>query len=332
MSKIMKYTLSDFNDITFNGFDFKLPEETVKIISELTIEVGSPDYVKTPIFQKRENPMKVAPIESKESNTINSKKKRNNKNIELLNDDDWEAVRNFQTTKIEQKVGIDAQMDVVRSFLNKLTDKNYADTRNKIIEIIDQMMTSENDTELLRIGIVIFEIASTNRFYSKIYAELYSDLIKKYDLMRTIFEDNLNKFMDLFDVIEYVDPSVDYDKFCKINKNNEKRKSLSTFFINLMLNNVITKHQIIEMIKKLLSNIMQYIKEENKKNEVDEITENIAILYKREHFENEKEYSDICVDNMNIDSIISKIANSKPKDYISLTNKTIFKFMDMIEM
>ena len=28
------------------------------IISELALEVGSPDYVKTPIFQKKENPMK----------------------------------------------------------------------------------------------------------------------------------------------------------------------------------------------------------------------------------------------------------------------------------
>ncbi len=53
-SKIMKYTLEDFNNITFNGFKFDFPEETLKIISELTLEVGSPNYVKTPIFQKRD--------------------------------------------------------------------------------------------------------------------------------------------------------------------------------------------------------------------------------------------------------------------------------------
>ena len=106
MAKMMKYTLSDFNDITFNGFDFKLQEETVKIISELTIEVGSPDYVKTPIFQKRDNPMKVAPNNENKDllNSLNGHKKKKNKNIELLNDNDWEVLRNFQTTKIEQKV------------------------------------------------------------------------------------------------------------------------------------------------------------------------------------------------------------------------------------
>ena len=58
-SKIMKYTLEDFNNITFNGFKFDFPQDTLQIISELTLEVGSPNYVKTPIFQKRENPMKV---------------------------------------------------------------------------------------------------------------------------------------------------------------------------------------------------------------------------------------------------------------------------------
>ena len=55
------YTLNDINNILFQGFDYKLPEETLKIISELALQVGSPDYVKTPVFQKRDNPMKVEP-------------------------------------------------------------------------------------------------------------------------------------------------------------------------------------------------------------------------------------------------------------------------------
>jgi len=53
------YTLNDINNILFQGFDFKLPDETLKIISELALQVGSPDYVKTPVFQKRENSMKI---------------------------------------------------------------------------------------------------------------------------------------------------------------------------------------------------------------------------------------------------------------------------------
>ena len=57
-SKTMKYSLENFNIISFNGFKFDFPEDTLKIISELSLEVGSPNYVKTPIFQKRINTIK----------------------------------------------------------------------------------------------------------------------------------------------------------------------------------------------------------------------------------------------------------------------------------
>ena len=59
MTQIMRYTLEDINTIMFDGFDFSLPDKTLKIISQLALQVGSPDYVRTPVFKKRENPMKV---------------------------------------------------------------------------------------------------------------------------------------------------------------------------------------------------------------------------------------------------------------------------------
>ena len=94
------YSLNDFNRITFDGFDFSLPEETVSIISNLALQVGSPGYVKTPVFQKRDNPLKPT-----STSASGFKKKRSNKQMEVLNDDDWETLRTFQSTKIEKKVG-----------------------------------------------------------------------------------------------------------------------------------------------------------------------------------------------------------------------------------
>ena len=58
MTKVLKYTIQDFNAITFNGFNLSLPEDAIRIISELSLQVGSPSYVKTPVFKKRENPLK----------------------------------------------------------------------------------------------------------------------------------------------------------------------------------------------------------------------------------------------------------------------------------
>lgn len=58
-AKTHRYTLDNINDIIFKGFDYVLNEDTLKVISELSLQVGSPDYVKTPIFQKRENSLKT---------------------------------------------------------------------------------------------------------------------------------------------------------------------------------------------------------------------------------------------------------------------------------
>jgi hypothetical protein len=323
MTAMLKYTLKDFNDIAFNGFNLELPDDVVQIISGLAKEVGSPDYVKTPVFKKRDNPMKNEPM------VTSIKKKKGNRGGEL-NDEEWGVVRSFQTTKLEDKIGLDAKIDVIRSYLNKMTDKNYIDMRNKIIEVINNIITDNiNDDDMSRVSTIIFEIASTNRFFSKIYADLYSDLLSRYDEMKTVFENSLNKFTELFDVVEFVESTVDYDRFCKNNKDNEKRKALSAFFINLMKNNIIAKEKIIEITVNLLFQINTLISIENKKNEVDELTENIALLYQKELYDNAV-YDKI--DGMAINELICKLAHSKNKDYNSLTNKAIFKFMDLIEM
>jgi hypothetical protein len=312
--QIMKYTLQDFNNICFNGFDFKLPDETINLISELSLQVGSPTYIKTPVFQKREHSLKTT--------NDTTKKKRLNKN-DVVTDEDWESIRTFHTTKIEQKVGIDAQIDIIRSHLNKISDKTYLDLKNKISEIIEQLINDNIIHEdMLAVSTSIFNIASTNRFYSKLYADLYSELINKFDIMKQVFEDSFNSFMEVFNNIEYVDPEKDYDKFCKINKDNEKRKALSAFFVNLTTNGIISKEKLVKVVVNLLDKVQLYIVEEGKKNEVDEMTENIAILCTK----------DIMEDDDNISQIICNLANSKAKSYSSLTNKSIFKYMDMIEM
>ena len=329
-TKTMRYTLENINSILFDGFGYQLPEKTLETISELSLQVGSPDYIKTPVFQKRENPMKV---EAVVKDLGGLKKNKRGKNNEILNDESWDSIRTFQTTKIEEKTGIDIQIDIIRTYLNKMSDKNYIDMRNKIIEIVDKLASESFTSEdMVRFSSTIFDIASNNRFYSKMYADLYSDLSSKYEMMREVFETNFNKFIDLFNNIEYVDPKDNYDKFCEINKTNEKRKALATFYLNLMNNNIIPKIKIMEITRNLLAQIYSFILVDNKKNEVDELTETVAILYKKEMYEDDEgdEYNQI--EGYTISEIIEKIANGKVKDYKSLTNKSLFKFMDLIDM
>jgi hypothetical protein len=322
-SVILKYNLEEIEDIVFKGFDYRVPDDVMEKISNLSMQVGSPDYVKTPIFKKRDNPMKV----DTEISILNQpakdhyKKRRGNKNMEQ------EDLPSFQTTKIETKSGIDADFDTIRTTINKMTDKNYIDMCNKIIEIINKLLLEHSVSDLGGIGENIFDIASSNRFYSKIYANLYSDLSSKFEFIKEQYSQNLKRFTELFNNIEYVDSNVNYDRFCEINKINEKRKSLAAFYINLMYCGVISKDEIITITRNLLAKVYEYISLENKKNEVEELTETIAILYKKDLY-NEDEI----IEGFTINEIVKKIANSKVKDYKSLSNKALFKFMDLIDM
>ena len=332
---MLKYPLSNFQSISSNGFDFKIPDETIRIINELASQVGSPTYIKTPNFHRKEGISKPVPngLGGGSSNYGGGggggssgfddgyKKKRRGGATEIVNDEDWENLRTYQPTKIDAKEGI---IDQIRFALNKISDKNYQEHFTKIIELLDTVSSPE---EMMTVSTSIFDIASNNRFYSKLYADLYTELIHKYEIMNTIFEANLNKFLELFQKIEYVDSSKDYNRFCEINKDNEKRKALSAFFVNLTHTGIISQDKLFELTGDLLNQLIILIEQTDKKNEVDEISENIGILYNKKLFNK----CTLQINEMTILQIITKLSKSKVKTFPSLTNKSIFKFMDILE-
>jgi hypothetical protein len=315
------YNLEEIEEYIFKGIHYTIPQDVANVIANLAKQVGAPDYVKTPTFQKPSHGNAHIHIQDNVEEFGNGKdKKRKNQRP---------PVKTFQSTKIANET----EFDIIRSCINKITDKNYNDMRNKIMECLENSMNSNlnTNTNLNEISSNIFNIASANRYYSKIYAELYSELYNHFEFIREKFNEHFSKFNELFHSIEYVDPNENYDKFCEINKINEKRKSIATFYMNLMYFNVIHKTHIIQIARNLLENVYEYISLENKKNEVDEFTEIILILCNKEILCDDiiRNYS---IKGLTISDIIQKIAKSKTTDYTSLTSKTIFKFMDISEL
>ena len=292
MTTTMKYSLPDITAIMNAGFTYELTPEVLKTINELAKHVGSPDYIKTPIFAK-----KAGGTKEKE--------------------DEWKREKQFKATVIETKTGVYAKIDAIRSLLNKLTDKNYIDLRGRIMDGIAEIYADFSEEDATRLCTIIFEIASTNRFYSKMYADLFSELIAKYDDFKQIFLTSFANFTVLFDSVEYCDPKTDYDRFCKNNKDNEKRKSLSAFFVNLSSNGIIEQGEIEALIHRLLFQLKSFLQVIDKKNEVDELTENIALLYRKGT-------------NAVLDAEIQKLSVTVVKECVSFTNKSKFKFMDIV--
>jgi hypothetical protein len=321
---LIKFTLDDFERIKNNGFSYTLSPQTMGIIQALADQVGAPEYIKTPQFNK---------VDIKDASQHNRKKRGGQKTFEL-NDEDWESVRNFKTTLIVKKEGIAAVIDQIRKHLNKMTENTYCSLRDKIIKeiegltdgIFDSLEDEEFIKEINKIGEALFTIASGNSFYSTMYAKLYKELMEKFAFMKAIFETNFRKFNTLFNDFSYCDPNKDYDQFCHINKVNEKRRALSLFYVNLMKENLIDTSEIIKIVELLQTNMSAAILETDKKNIVDEMTEifYIIIVNGIEKINNVEEWS-------SIEDFINKFSAFKPNSHPSITNKTIFKFMDILD-
>ena len=328
-----QYNITEYEKITNAGFICNLSQETLDIISKLSEQVGAPTYIKTPIFLKKESRTigDVGGGVGAAGGGGNGFKKIKSKPSEIT-DDDWDAIRAFQTTQKHVSEGIQKNVDNIRGFLNKITDTNEEamtkDIKAEISQLIEHDTSSEN---MMKIGYSIFNIASSNSFYSALYARLFKCLMNDYDIFKKIFEDNFKEFMNLFESIEFVDPKKNYDKFCEYTKSNDKRRAMSLFVVNLMINHVIGEDEIIEIINQLQALILSYLRKPEKSNEVEELTENLFIIVTKS-----KSYLDKGETKAAWESIIKNIEfitilKPKMKEYPSITNKTIFKHMDIFE-
>jgi hypothetical protein len=264
---------------------------------------------------------------------------------------EWDTILLFQKTELRKKEGIELSIDNIRSFLNKLTDKTYDTMLTNILKEISSLFeacmndtSEEHNTETVinRVASSIFATASSNSFYSEIYARLFQDLMAKehepghaqYAVFRNVFEQNLESFMSLFDSIEYCDPKKNYDKFCDINKANEKRKAMSLFIVNLMKIGIVEKSQVLALMKQIQELMYSNIRQEGKTNEADELAENLFIMVKHGHATlkdpTTNDAETIALFTTRVEQI-TEISKMKIKSKPSITNKTIFKHLDMLD-
>ena len=268
--------------------------------------VGAPNYQKTPVFKRRHQ---------------YNKKTQKKENISAS---DWETIRNFKKTTLNKNTGTEAQMDKIRSNLNKLTDKTYKIVLEDIVCIMKEIKKEDDATAFENIGVAIFEIGSFNKFWAGLYARLYKDLINTFPFMKDICIKNFKSFKDLFTIVNYVDAGEDYNLFCEYNKENEKRRALSNFFVICAGYDIIDKQEMKNIIVGFINQIEDEIKQENKINHVEELVQNISlmVLSGRQFLEESQDYKKIC------DSI-DRFSTLNHKDYPSLTSKVVFKFMDI---
>ena len=313
---IHRYTLEDFHNIMDDGLSITLDAETIKIIQQLAEQVGAPEYVRTPQFVRKD----------RSDGNARGKNRRGKKKAVELSDADWEAIRQFEATQREKKEGIDASIDLIRKTINKITDKTYSALIGTLHEEFEKVAEASEE-ELAKLGSIVFSLVSETGFYSEMLASLFVELVERYPYLEKDLDTCLGGFQDWCYAINYVSPDENYDQFCSNNKENTRRKSVAKFFINLARTDHIPHTTILELIKNTHDRVTALLDEADMRDTIDEMSEIVAILV--------IEGKDYLSDNAGWDSIVASIttiAKMKSKEHKSLSNKTVFKYMDILDV
>lgn len=332
------YTISDFETIFNSGSSYSLPETVKDVISYLLQELNITENT-TPVYNKPNTVTLINRQKNIDYNGGNSygkkpmdrKKTKTNVSKEISNED-WESLHNFKTTKMITHEGVDKTINEIRILINKLSNKNYDIQKDAILKEIYQFVNLENyenkDKDMERLSTTIYGIISNNKFFSHIYADLYTELYNNFDMFKCILETHLSEFHSSIDTIIYADPNTNYDEFCNYVKINDSRKSTNLFFINLFKKDIISVDKIFYILEYFLNKSIEYIDSENRGSEVEEITENIFILVTNIYEKvSNNEYWET-----SIIPVITSISKMKVKEHTSLSNRVIFKYMDIMDL
>lgn len=290
-----RYTLNLINQIKFEESEYELDDDIKKIIDNIASQVSDPDYSRTPAFKKKKH---------------------------VKNED-------FKVTQRIEKTGIDALFNKIRINLNKITSSSKKtnesfkdDIAKYIIEIKNEFPDDWSENKI-KINNFVIDIICVNHFYSNILVEVYSMLIDDFDLLE-LMNDEIKARDDFLYNLEWYDSNEEYDKFCENNKKNESNRGYVLFLVNLMKKDFVSKEYISEILNKLLCRLNECILLDGYKGIVEEISELTFILVKngfdelRGHERWDSLYSDI-----------QNILEYKTRNFKSLSNKTVFKFMDL---
>ena len=323
---MVKYTISDFQSIEDNGFETTLPNSTLELISTLSQHVGSPTYIKTPVFNKKDtnysdNNRKKGRFRNNDSSHSNTTENNNTNIVFKLN------------TNVPKKDGIDLQTQTMRSIINKIgkgnNDELYNDLFNTINEIIDSNDSSEEIMKTIRL---LIDILSHTKFYTSIYTELFSILLEKYKILKEVFHKKMDDYMTSYDSIVEVNPDKDYDLFCKTNKDNDNRKSISTFYLNLYLKNKVNKIDFYKNLKTISTKLFNDISGDHNKFSNDEIIENICIFMSQDVVVEESKHVIIPDDTISIHQFLTNLATHNSTKPPGLSTKAVFKLMDTLKI
>jgi len=314
------YSISDFKNLMFNGMNMKLDDSIKTILRDLSNKLVTSDNDEI-------NYQKIKRCNDEQI----TKKGYRNKPQEC--EADWSIMRNFKTTVMEKKEGIDKKINEIRTALNKFSMKNKEEQTIKIFELIDEVINTDNEDKeenMNKIIGFIFNIASSNAFFSEIYAELYMKLMNKYNIFGSKITDLIKNYKNSYNEIKPVDPKDDYDGYCGYIKLNDNRKAMTTFMCYLTKYNILDGDTLLSITDYIIDLLPGVAESDNATSIVDEYSDNLYIIITTvyELFTSNIKFNEITVEKL---KEISQFRKRDSIRYKSMSSRASFKIMDLLD-
>jgi len=285
---MIKYYIDDF-DIEVDNY--KLDDEVINNINKLFNIVNNPKFRRVPKFKKK--------------NEIN-----------------FEILRNFKSTKLQiDNEGFKKNINNIKTLINKLSADTYINISENIQKELNSIINVLNNEHKNEISDFILKVCSSNKYYSKLYTDLYSVLYNNFEFINTHFNKNSNDLILKYKNIDYCLSSVDYNKHCEINKNNDIIKANFVFLSNLTNNNILKTNSIYNIINDIFDYMNTFLMNLDVINNhiIYELTD---LLYNIINNINDKNINDKNIND--IKNNINNIINTP-----SINNSIKFKFFDI---
>jgi len=304
------YTLAFYETMCVQPSTYTLPQLNLDNINALHLHMGVHNI-----------PPKAKPVD----NPLRRQKQENMEN--------WKKREEFKATVIAKKEGYENLLGELKKFLNKLTTANYDTQAESVIETVKSIIAlGDDDADKIKLVLtqtaeVIMQVACSNKYYSALYAKLFMRLV---DIHEQFLEEKsriCNKFLTALQEIEIVDPNVDYDRFCIVNKKNDERRSMMLFIINLYKTGGCSFDELMSIVIKIDEMIHMHVSASSFIEYTNELTEimNIFVTNMVTEIKSNKEW--VFVKNRIVD-----YSKYKTKDYPGMSSRTIFKYMDMVDL
>jgi hypothetical protein len=234
----------------------------------------------------------------------------------------------FKATVFAEVDNTQANINDIRVGLNKIKDSNCDENIAMFIEKIDEIRESIDfgddcamTEKMQQVFDTIYSICISNKMFSKIYANVLTRLCKNYcSDMNSMLDAKIAEYLASMQNIVDVNANDNYDAFCEFTATNNNRKNITNLlceiaktgeYENMLLTNVLKN------TSDLLTHVLESVESVEKQKEVEEITENIVIMFS--HFDKELKAQ--------FKSSFEQLASTKKP---GLTSRTRFKYMDLV--